>query len=426
VTATAPGPVAVADRAALQRRVLWALTSGQIAGSAALGAAVTVGAFVVQDILDQETVWGGVATAAFTVGAAFMSQRLSRLMLRHGRRPGLAGGYALATIGGVVAALGAERGWLVLFLLGVFLFGSGQASNLLARYAATDLAAPDERSRAMSRVVFASTFGAVFGPLFVRPAEHVGQEWFGWYQYTGPWVLGAILFALALLNTVLRLRPDPLVVAGGVDTSGGARTPPASLGRTLALIRSRPQATLALGAMVVSQASMVGVMTMTPVHMRLHGHESLSQYVISMHIAGMYAFSPLIGRFADRKGRVPAIATGAVLLVGSTLLAALSGDVELLLFPALWGLGLGWNFGLIGGSSLLTESVPAEQRVAVQGSADLMMSLCGGLAGFASGFIRRAVGYHLMSTLATVAAGALLVIAYTALLRSRRLAPTAA
>jgi MFS family permease len=167
-------------------------------------------------------------------------------------------------------------------------------------------------------------------------------------------------------------------------------------------------------------------MTMTPVHMRLHGHESLSQYVISMHIAGMYAFSPLIGRFADRKGRVPAIATGAVLLVGSTLLAALSGDVELLLFPALWGLGLGWNFGLIGGSSLLTESVPAEQRVAVQGSADLMMSLCGGLAGFASGFIRRAVGYHLMSTLATVAAGALLVIAYTALLRSRRLAPTAA
>jgi MFS family permease len=401
VTATAPGPVAVADRAALQRRVLWALTSGQIAGSAALGAAVTVGAFVVQDILDQETVWGGVATAAFTVGAAFMSQRLSRLMLRHGRRPGLAGGYALATIGGVVAALGAERGWLVLFLLGVFLFGSGQASNLLARYAATDLAAPDERSRAMSRVVFASTFGAVFGPLFVRPAEHVGQEWFGWYQYTGPWVLGAILFALALLNTVLRLRPDPLVVAGGVDTSGGARTPPASLGRTLALIRSRPQATLALGAMVVSQAS------------------------ISMHIAGMYAFSPLIGRFADRKGRVPAIATGAVLLVGSTLLAALSGDVELLLFPALWGLGLGWNFGLIGGSSLLTESVPAEQRVAVQGSADLMMSLCGGLAGFASGFIRRAVGYHLMSTLATVAAGALLVIAYTALLRSRKLAPTA-
>jgi MFS family permease len=422
VTTTAPLPSTIAERDAVQRRVLRVLTGGQIVGSAALGSAVTVGAFVVQDILDQETVWAGLATAFFTIGSAVMSQRLSRVMLRRGRRPGLAGGYALGTVGGVVAAVGAERGWLPMFLIGLFLFGSGQASNLLARYAATDLAEPGERSRAMSRVVFASTFGAVFGPLFVGPAEHAGESWFGWYKYTGPWMLGALLFGFALINTLVRLRPDPLVLAGGVAPSDGPRPEATPLRRNLAVIRSHPRAVLGLAAMVVSQAAMVGVMTMTPVHMRLHGHESLSQYVISMHIAGMYAFSPLIGRFADHKGRIPAIAIGAVLLVASTLLAALSGDVEALLFPALWGLGLGWNFGLIGGSSLLSESVPAENRVAVQGSADLLMSACGGIAGFSSGFVRRAVGYHALSSLATIGAGVLLVLAYMAMVRNRRLA----
>ncbi len=419
MTATAPPKMTVADRAAIQTRVLKVLTGGQIVGAAALGSAVTVGAFVVQDILGQETAWGGVATACFTIGAAFMSQPLSRVMLRRGRRPGLAGGYALAAVGGLVAAFGAERGWLAVFLLGLFLFGSGQASNLLARYAATDLAAPAQRSQAMSRVVFASTFGAVFGPLLVGPAEHAGQSWFGWQRYTGPWLLSSLLFALALINTAARLRPDPLVVAGGITGEAPRATVPA-LRHSLRVIRGRPLASLALAAMVVSQATMVGVMTMTPVHMRLHGHETLSQYVISAHIAGMFAFSPLVGRYTDRRGRIPAIVTGAIILVASTVLAALSGDVELLLFPALWGLGLGWNFGLIAGSSLLTESVHADDRVGVQGSADLMMSFCGGLAGISSGFIRRALGYHLLSMAATIAAGGLLVLAYVVLSRSRR------
>jgi MFS family permease len=136
----------------------------------------------------------------------------------------------------------------------------------------------------------------------------------------------------------------------------------------------------------------------------------------------MYAFSPLVGRFSDRRGRTTAIAVGAVLLVAATSLSALSGDIEQLLFPSLWLLGIGWNFGLIGGSSLLIESVPAAQRVAVQGSADLAMSFCGGLAGFASGFIRRAVGFHILATMATIAAGLLLAAASSAHLRARQTA----
>lgn len=405
----------LADRAALQRKTLRILTAGQIIGAAALAAAVTVGAYVVQDILGDQTPWGGIATATVTMGTAVMAQVLSRIMMRRGRRPGLQLGYALATCGALIAAVGAQHSTLWLFLVGLFLFGNGQASNLLARYAATDLAEQDQRAQAMSRIIFASTFGAVFGPLLISPAEAAGQDWFGWQKYTGPWVFSAIVLLIAFINTATRLRPDPLVVAGGISPKGGAKLPsiPAALGIVVATEKGR----LALASMVISQVTMVAVMTMTPVHMKLHGHETLSQFVISLHIAGMYAFSPLVGRYADRKGTTQAVLAGSVLLVLSTIMSALSGEAAIMLFPALWLLGVGWNFGLIGGSSMLLESVPSEQRVLVQGSADLMMSFCGGLAGLSSGFIRKAVGYHMLSVTATILAGMLLIAAYYSFIR---------
>lgn len=398
------------ERDAVQRRTLQVLVSGQIVGAAALASAVTVGAFVVQDILGQETVWGGIATATVTTGTAVMAQVLSRIMLRRGRRPGLQLGYALATVGSIVAGVGAETGVLGTFIVGLFLFGSGQASNLLARYAATDLASPDARARAMSRIVFASTFGAVFGPLLIAPAESAGQHLFGWNRYTGPWFLAATVLLLALLNASARLRPDPLVVAGGVTPRGGAKLPsiPDALGIVVATARGR----LALASMVISQVAMVAVMTMTPVHMKLHGHETLSPYVVSLHIAGMYAFSPLVGRFADTRGTLRAVLAGSAILVIATILAAISGESYASLFPSLWLLGIGWNFGLIGGSAMLLESVPDAKRVTVQGSADLLMSFCGGLAGLSSGFIRKAVGYHMLAAAAMVAAGCLLSFAF--------------
>jgi MFS family permease len=402
--------LSVEDRAALQRKTLRILTSGQIIGAAALASAVTVGAYVVQDILGQKTPWGGIATATVTIGTAVMAQVLSRLMMRRGRRPGLQLGYILATCGALIAALGAQHSVLWLFLSGLFLFGNGQASNLLARYAATDLAEPEHRAQAMSRIVFASTFGAVFGPLLISPAEAAGQDWFGLHKYTGPWLLSATVLFFAFLNTALRLRPDPLVVSGGIVLRSDAKLP--SIPEALSVVVATSKGKLALASMVISQATMVAVMTMTPVHMKLHGHETLSQYVVSLHIAGMYAFSPLVGRHADRKGTTSTVLIGSGLLVLATIMSALSGEAALMLFPALWLLGIGWNFGLIGGSAMLLESVPAEKRVTVQGSADLMMSFCGGLAGLSSGFIRKAVGYHLLSASATVLAGLLLVSAY--------------
>ena len=399
------------DRVELQKRTLRVLVSGQVVAAAALSAAVTVGAFVIQDILGQDTPWGGISSATFTMGSAFMSQVLARKMSRKGRRVGLQYGYSLAIVGGLLAGYAVNRSSLPLFILGLFLYGSGQASNLLSRYAAMDLAAPDQRSQAMSYILFGSTFGAVFGPVLIQPAEKFGEDIFGWSTYTGPWIASACFFAFALLNVAIRLRPDPLEVSGGLISQQGVGVVTPNLGVAFRTIFGIKNARVALTAMVISQVTMVAVMTMTPVHLKLHGHEDVSPYVISLHIAGMYAFSPLVGKFADRRGKLLSISVGGALLLAATVMAALAGEAATLLWPSLWLLGIGWNFGLIGGSSLLVESVPEKTRVTVQGAADLTMSFCGGLAGFSSGFIRKAFGFHMLSNLGTVLALILVVVA---------------
>ena len=399
------------DRVELQKRTLRVLVAGQVVAAAALSAAVTVGAFVIQDILGQDTPWGGISSATFTMGSAFMSQVLARKMSRKGRRVGLQYGYSLAIVGGLLAGYAVNRSSLPLFILGLFLYGSGQASNLLSRYAAMDLAAPDQRSQAMSYILFGSTFGAVFGPVLIQPAEKFGEDVFGWSTYTGPWIASAFFFAFALLNVAIRLRPDPLEVSGGLISQQGVGVVTPNLGVAFRTIFGIKNARVALTAMVISQVTMVAVMTMTPVHLKLHGHEDVSPYVISLHIAGMYAFSPLVGKFADRRGKLLSISVGGLLLLAATVMAALAGEAATLLWPSLWLLGIGWNFGLIGGSSLLVESVPEKTRVTVQGAADLTMSFCGGLAGFSSGFIRKAFGFHMLSNLGTVLALILVVVA---------------
>jgi len=392
------------DLVAIQKKTLRTLVSGQVIAAASLASAVTVGAYVIQNILGADTAWSGIASATVTIGTAFMAQLLSLVMTRKGRRVGLQYGYIAAFVGGVIAGIGAEKSQLAIFLFGLFLFGNGQAANLLSRYAATDLADVNTRASAMSRILFASTFGAVFGPILVVPAERVGESVFGWQQYTGPWIFSACFFVFAAVNVMVRLRPDPLEVSGGLRSQNVAGVQPPKFRIAMQTIVQSPSAKIAIFAMVVSQVTMVAVMTMTPVHLKAHGHESVSPFVISLHIAGMYAFSPWVGKYCDRKGRYSAIAVGSILLILATVFAALAGESALLLFPALWLLGVGWSFGLIGGSNLLVDSIPIESRVHIQGTADFLMSLCGGIAGFSSGFIRRAVGFHMLSNIACVLA----------------------
>lgn len=386
-------------------------------GSAALTSGLTVGGLLAKDMLGSAT-FAGAANASLTLGTALASAHLSVRMNRLGRRPGLLRGYHIALAGAIVAIAAAQIEFFPLFIAGLVLFGHGQASTLLSRYAAADLAHESDRAKAISTMVFASTFGAVSGPLLIGVGKWVGRL-LGIREKAGPFALSVALFALAAANTAIRLRPDPLVVAGGIRPQGAPRER-VQLRASLAVIRASQMPSLALATMVISQVVMVAVMTMTPLHMDAHGHsDQLIGTVIACHIAGMYAFAPVVGWLNARYERLPVIGAGAAILIAATVVSALAGHRPGLLFAGLFLLGLGWSFGLVTGSALLTESVPAEAKVKVQGAADLCMSLCGGAAGFASGFVRRAFGFHMLSNAGTLLAG-LLIVAVVGLAGSAR------
>ena len=413
----------VEHRAEVQQRTINTLRLAVVPGQAAVAGTVAVVSLLAQDMLGSDRL-AGLGSAAFTFGAAVVSIPLAAFMRRRGRRPGLALALALGSFGSLVAATGGQTRWFWLFVVGMFLFGSGQAATLGARYAAADLATDDERAKAIGAVVWIGTLGAVFGPLFTPLEKRFGVA-IGLDQYVGPYLFAAVLFALGAVAYLVLLRPDPLVISGAVDPHAERARPLRQVRASFGEIRNSRHAMLGLVAMAGSQAAMVGVMTMTPPHMADHGHADLSAMVIAFHIVGMFGLAPLVGRFVDRTGAPKSVLIGAVLLGTSTIVVQIAGYVPALVFIGLFLLGLGWNLGLIAGTSLLTSSVPVHARVEAQGTGDLTLSLCGAVAAFGSGFVKQAFEYHVLADLATVLAGVMVVYAFYVRVASNAVVSTA-
>jgi MFS family permease len=417
VTTTADSPaadpaVSLADRDALQRRTISTLVGMQAAGNAAIASVVAVSSLLAADLLGGDAL-AGLGGAMITAGAALAAVPLAQHMRRRGRRPGLVAAYTVAVAGAGLAAVAGQVRSFPLFVVGMFMIGVGQASNLAGRYVATDLARPEHRARAISIVVWTGTIGAVLGPTFATFEKHLaGQA--GFNRLIGPLLFAGAYFLLAAVVVWVFMRPDPLVVAGGLASADEPQVGRlAHAGAALTVIRQSAGARLGLAAMVVSQTAMVAVMTMTPLHMKDHGQADLSALVIALHIVGMYGLAPVVGVAADRVGRRQIIQVGAVVLGSGTLVSVLAGYQPALIFIGLFMLGLGWSCGLIGGSTLLTESVPVPDRVAVQGVADLVMGVCGALGAVGSGLVKAQLGFHVLAEVATLAAGLLLVASTT-------------
>lgn len=408
-----------------QRRTLRVLRFAQVPGQAAVAGVVAVGALLARDMLDGNDRFAGSGSAAFTLGSALLAVPLSAYMRRRGRRRGLVFAFVLGAAGAAITGFGGEHGWFPLFLVGMLCFGGAQAATLQGRYVAADLAPDDRRAQAIASVVVVGTLGAVFGPLLTPWEKRVGA-WMGWNPLIGPFGFATLLLLLSAFIVWRFLRPDPLEVNGQLDPDAERVRPLRQVRMSVGVIRGSALAPLGLLAMVIAQSTMVAVMTMTPSHMKDHGQADLSPYVIALHIAGMYAFAPFVGRFVARVGEVRSIMVGGAVLAVGTTVTVVAGYVPAMIFVGLYLLGLGWNIGLIAGSSLLTGSVPESARVEVQGTADLTMSFCGGLAAFGSGFIKQAWGFHLLADAATLVAGALLVTAWVRWRLSARAASSTA
>ncbi|URN17692.1 MULTISPECIES: MFS transporter [Streptomyces] len=401
---------AVPDTAAAQRRILRVLVASQVLSGAGLAAGVTVGALLAQDMLGS-TGLAGLPSALLTAGSAVAAVAVGRLSQARGRRPGLTAGYLAGALGsaGVIAAAVLDSPALLFTAL--LVYGAGTATNLQARYAGADLAAPGHRARAVSTVLVATTLGGVAGPNLTAPTGALA-EGLGIPHLAGPFLLSGAAYLLAALVLALRLRPDPLLLARALadaerDTAAAGEGPaaPAREGRR----------GVVLGAlvMVLTQLVMVAIMTMTPVHMQDHGHgTAASGFVISLHIGAMYLPSLLTGRLVDRYGRTRiAAASGATLLAAGVLAATVPGDSVVLLSLALALLGLGWNFGLVTGTAIITDTVPLATRARTQGTIDVAVAVSGAAGGMASGFMVAATSYSALALTGGVLALALLPVA---------------
>ncbi|MBW4721622.1 MFS transporter [Saccharothrix obliqua] len=407
----------------VQRRALRVLTATQVLGAAGVAIGLAVSTLVAAALSGSGAV-GGLAQTAAVLGAAVFALPAARLATRRGRRPALVLGYGAGALGAALAALAAVLGTWWLLLGALVLFGAASSANLAARYAGTDLAHPRRRARSLAVVVWAATLGAVAGPNLADPAGRAAAR-FGLPVAAGPYLLAAVLFGLAALVVLRFLRPDPLRVArsvmpvtpahcaGGVGDTRGAG----------AVWRALPTTgRLALGGITLCHMAMVGLMSMTPVHMD-HAGSSLRVVgvVISLHVAAMYAASPLFGWLADRLGRLPVLAIGSALVVAAAGVAGMAPAHDApQLAIGLGLLGLGWSAGLVAGSALLTEAVPVADRPAAQGLSDLCMNVGGAVGGVVAGVVVTAWSYAALGLLVGFTALPMLVAClFTTLRRTR-------
>ncbi|MGL5930504.1 MAG: MFS transporter, partial [Dermatophilaceae bacterium] len=328
-----------------------------------------------------------------------------------GRRPGLVLGYALAGVGALGLILSGVVGSFALLLLASVLFGGATASNSQSRFAAADLAEPAHRGRDLGLVVWATTVGSVLGPNLVGPAEPVADA-LGLPRLTGPFLFSCAGIALAVAFIAVRLRPDPLLEARRLAGGGDDAETHGSVRRGLRAIRGIPLARLGVATVALGHVTMVSVMVMTPLHMAHGGADlTLVGLVISIHVLGMFAFSPLTGAATDRFGARTVAMAGALVLAVATFLASLSPEGHSgTLLAGLFLLGLGWSCTLVAGSTMLVAAVPLAERPGAQGAADLLMGLSAAAGGVLAGIVVDQLSYQV---LALFALGVAVVIGVT-------------
>ncbi|CAM5567600.1 putative MFS-type transporter YdeG [Streptomyces tanashiensis] len=392
-------PVTPAELPALRRRVQAALIATQILGGLGIAIGFALAAVLARDVSGTEAL-SGLASTASVAGSALLAMPLATLMARRGRRAGLVLAYLLGALGAGVVVLGAVLGNFPVLLVGLVGFGAGSSANLAARFAAADLAEPDRRARAISTVVWATTIGAVLGPNVAAPAGK-SVSGLGIPAAAGPFVWAAGVFVLAAAVVAVLLRPDPLLTARALDAGPGEAAEGRSLRAGMDAVRKSPRARLALVTIAGSHTAMVSIMSMTPVALTHHGADiQLIGLVISGHIAGMYAFSPLMGWLSDRLGRLAVIGLAVGLIGAAALVAGTAGPSHGRTALGLFVLGLGWSAGLVSGSALLTDSVPQAARAAVQGLSDFVMNTAAGVGGLAAGLIVSQAGYGPLNAIA--------------------------
>jgi MFS family permease len=394
----------------VQRRVVSTLSVAQVLSGVAVAGSLPAGALIAASLAGEGA--AGLAQTAGVFGAAIFALPLARLALTRGRRIALSTGYGLGALGAAVVVAGGANRIMWAVLLGCLLLGVSTAAGYQGRYAATDLARPDHRGRALSVVVWAGTVGAVLGPNLLQFSGGFALD-LGLPQLTGPFLLAAVVLVAAATALVVMLRPDPYLLARAISHGAAPASRSARLRDGLGHLREHPKAQFGIAAVSMGHVVMIMVMVMTPVHMA-HVDVSLQLigFVISVHVLGMFALSPLVGWAVDAYGRIRVVVTGgAILLLSCVVSGAAPADNVPALGAGLFLLGLGWSCTLIAGSTLLTDDADAVDRPSVQGLSDLSMNVAGAAGGAVAGLIVVFHSYAVLCAAATVPVVVLLLLA---------------
>lgn len=438
----------------VQRRTVVLLSAAQIFGGIGTGATVSIGSILAVE-LSGSSAWAGAVATVMTLGAALAALPLASLADRRGRRIGQVAGLSAALLGTLLMVLSIVWGVFFLLVLGAAGIGVGTAASLQARFAAVDLADAEHRGRSLSAVVWAVTVGAVAGPNLIQPGTVVGEA-LGLPPVAGPFVISGAGLLVATVLLFAGLRPDPLLLArslaaaaapaqavtpvpGSAPAEALSVPPPSirggSLARGMRAIRNSRMALLAVSAVVGAHAVMVGVMSMTPLHLQhlvegpaaSHaGHTASGDvlviigFTISLHIAGMFALSPVMGWLTDKAGRTETIMIGCGLLITAVAVAGFGQGSTVAVAVGLVLLGLGWSASTISGSTLLAESVGQDSRVVVQGVSDMLMGIAGAFGGAMSGLVLSQAGYLGLNMAGALVGAAVLAAAAVTVMARRR------
>jgi MFS family permease len=399
-------------RPSLRQRATRVIFLAVALGSTGIYGAVVVGPLVATDVTGSAAS-GGTPVGVGLIGTAAGSALLSMVMSRRGRRAGLRLGYALGVLGSGAAVMAVASAAFAPFLAAMFLIGIGHSANQLSRFAVADMYSASAKAAALSWIVWAGTIGAVVGPSLLTAGEVVAGT-LAVTASVGTLSLVLVFYCGALLCTAAALPTDPSAISDEDPVAAGA-------GQSLPFKKlwMLPHVRVASIVMLLGQVAMVLIMTMTPLHISTHGHGLTTVGLIMIaHFVGMFALAPAIGGIVGRVGATRPILAGLCLLaLGAVIAAAAPPASEVLLSVALLLVGLGWSFGFVAGSALLTRGLSYAQRVQLQGSVDTIVWSASALASLSSGVLLSMFGFAALCLL-----GVLLVLAPMVLVAHQRAA----
>lgn len=361
------------------RRNTWLLFVAQVMLSIGLSTSAQLGSLILYR-LTHATTLAGVPTAIYSLALAAVGYPAGRIMDRYGRRPGLVAGFLVGAVGAGLIALEVAARTLPGFLLGMVVFSLGVGVGMLGRAAAADMYPVEYRAAGVGRVVTGGLVGGILGPGLVAVGDRLAPA-VGVDALAVPWVFVMAAYAGAAL-VMARLRPDPKEISqrlGAFYPQAAGTAPEAYDGPAPAPVGQIIGTRLAQAAMVglaCAQATMVILMATSSLMLSFHGHSMTTiSAALMAHVTGMFAFATPVGRLADRVGRRPVLAGGALLSAASGLVFTVGAASALVAYIAFFLVGLGWCLAFVAGAALLGDLSSATTRARVVGVSDLFTNV---------------------------------------------------